>query len=94
LTMCVPIISFPAPELWDHVRARHIATSLNDAFCVRRDELGKSTRDQLERLRFDQAPVVGKPEHIVGWVSTDNLEEQSTVQSSMTSLGDSAIVST
>jgi hypothetical protein len=38
--------------------------------------------------------VVAEPQHIVGWVATDRLSEESLVKSSMTPLDNSAIVST
>jgi hypothetical protein len=91
--MPVVSIAFPAPELWDYVRARHIATNLDDAFCLNQDERSEAARDRLELRRFDQAPVIVEPKRVVGWVAADNLKGRSSVRSAMVSLDNSAIVS-
>lgn len=87
------IIEFPEPGLWDYFRARHIATDINDAFCVSQEDSGRIARLALKNGRFDQAPVVSEPLHIVGWVAADQLRDAETVRSAMTSLDKSAIVS-
>lgn len=87
-------IEFPEPGLWDYFRARHIATSIDDAFCVSQGDSGLTARFLLKQGRFDQAPVVSEPQHIVGWVASRQLRDPDTVGSVMTSLDKSAIVST
>ncbi len=94
MNILVVTIEFPEPELWDYFRARHIATDINDAFCVDQYEPGLAARDRLTQQRFDQAPVVSEPTRIVGWVAAHQLRDMSAVESSMTSLDRSAIVST
>jgi CBS domain-containing protein len=66
---------------------------LGDAFCIRKDELGEVARERLIQRRFDQAPVVGEPNRVVGWVAKHDLKDGAAVQSAMNSLEDSAIVS-
>ena len=88
------VIEFSEPGLWDYFRARHIATDINDAFCVSQNDSGRTALLLLEQGRFDQAPVVSEPQHIVGWVAADQLRDVDTVRSVMTSLDKTAIVST
>ena len=88
------IIEFPEPGVWDYFRARHIATGIKDAFYVGQNDSGLTARFRLKEGRFDQAPVVSEPPHIVGWVAADQLRDAGTVGSAMTSLDKSAIVST
>jgi hypothetical protein len=87
-------IEFPEPDLWDYFRARHIATDIKGAFCVSPDELGQAVRSSLKKRRFDQAPVMSEPARVVGWVAKDQLRDNAAVRYSMTSLDESAIVST
>jgi hypothetical protein len=88
------VIEFPEPGLWDYFRARHIATDIDNAFCVGQNDPGLTARFLLKQRRFDQAPVVSEPQHIVGWVAAQQLRDADTVASAMTSLDNSAIVST
>jgi hypothetical protein len=86
-------IEFPEPDLWDYFRARHIATDINYAFCISQDELGRAARSRLIQKRFDQAPVVSES-RVVGWVAKNQLTDTAPARSAMTSLNESAIVST
>lgn len=79
-------------DLWGFFNARHIATDLKDATTVDQDEPGIAARERLARQRFHQAPVVSHG-RIVGWVLTDRLSEDQSVDSVMTPLDGSAIVS-
>lgn len=94
LNRSMAVIEFPEPGLWDYFRARHIATDISDAFCVGQNDSGITARSRLKEGRFDQAPVVSEAPHIVGWVAIDQLRDRGTVESVMTSLDKSAIVST
>jgi hypothetical protein len=87
-------IEFPEPAMWDYFRARHVATSIDSAFCVGQAELGQNAHSRLMRRRFDQAPVVSEPARVVGWVAVDELRDDAAVGSAMTPLDKSAIVST
>jgi CBS domain-containing protein len=79
-------------DLWGFFNAKHIATDLKDATTVDQDEPGLAAHERLARQRFHQAPVVSRG-RIVGWVLTDRLSEDHAVDSVMTPLDDSAIVS-
>jgi CBS domain-containing protein len=87
-------IEFSEPAMWDYFRARHVATSIDSAFCVGQAEPGQAARRRLRQRRFDQAPVVSEPARVVGWVAADQLRDDAAVGSAMTSLDESAIVST
>lgn len=86
-------IPFTEPELWDYVRASHIATNIDEAFCVSPEDRGDTVRDNLLKKRFDQAPVRVAPDRVIGWVATSGVKDYASVRQTMTSLEDSAIVS-
>jgi hypothetical protein len=87
-------IEFPGPDVWEYFRARHIATGISGAFCVSQDEQGQVARDRLTQRRFDQAPVISESARVIGWVAKDQLGNNRAVGSTMTSLDESAIIST
>jgi hypothetical protein len=84
--------SLVSGDLWGFFHARHIATDLKGAITVDQGEPGASAYERLARQRFDQAPVASQG-RIVGWVLTNRLPEDRPVNSVMTPLDSSAIVS-
>jgi hypothetical protein len=79
-------------DLWGFFHASHIATDIKGAVTVDQDELAVTAYKRLAGQRFDQAPVVFR-DHIVGWVLASQLPEAETVNSAMTRLENSVIVS-
>jgi hypothetical protein len=79
-------------DLWGFFHASHIATDIKGAITVDQGEQGFTAHRRLSQQRFDQAPVVSQG-RIVGWVLTSRLPEDRTVNSVMTPLDNSAIVS-
>jgi CBS domain-containing protein len=79
-------------DLWGFFRAGHIATEIKGAVTVEQSEHGSIAYRRLAEQRFDQAPVVSQ-DRIVGWVLASQLSDSETVDSAMTPLDNSAIVS-
>lgn len=79
-------------DLWGFFHASHIATGIKAAVAVDQSELGSTARKRLADQRFDQAPVVFQ-DRIVGWLLTSRLPENQAVNTVMTPLDSSAIVS-
>jgi CBS domain-containing protein len=80
------------PDLWGFFYASHFATDIKVAVTVDQNELAVTACKRLAEQRFDQAPVIFQ-ERIVGWVLTSQLSEAETVNSAMTQLDNSIIVS-
>lgn len=83
---------FIGSDLWGFFHASHIATDIKGAITVDQDEPGVIARKRLTQQRVDQAPVVSHG-RIVGWVLTSRLPEDRAVDSVMTPLDNSVIVS-
>ena len=79
-------------DLWGFFHASHIATDIKGAITVDQSESGTIAYRRLAEQRFDQAPVVFQ-DRIVGWVLTGRLPKDHSVNSAMTPLDNSAIVS-
>lgn len=79
-------------DLWAFFHAGHMATHIKGAVTVDQSENGDAARSRLASQRFDQAPVVSH-DRAVGWVLTSCLSSTETVDSVMTPLDRSAIVS-
>ena len=92
LTELVLTPGFVSGDLWGFFHASHIATDIRGAITVDQDELGSNAHSYLTRQRFDQAPVVSQG-RTVGWVLTSRLPEGDAVNSVMTRLDNSAIIS-
>jgi CBS domain-containing protein len=84
--------SFIGSELWGFFHASHVATDIKGAITVDQGEPGVIARRRLTQQRFDQAPVVSQG-RIVGWVLTSRLAGGGVVNSVMTPLDNSVIVS-
>lgn len=79
-------------DLWGFFHASHIATDIKGAITVDRSEPATTAYRRLTELRFDQAPVISQ-DRIVGWVLASRLSEDHAVNSVMTPLDNSAIIS-
>jgi hypothetical protein len=78
--------------LWGFFHASHIATDIKGAVTVDQNELAVTVCKRLAEQRFDQAPVIFR-DRIVGWVLARKLPNAETVNSVMTRLDNSVIVS-